>query len=83
MNQPKQTQIEELELHLGALAAQWRCQHKAGNLSGAQQIVEEYYLTYDKLLRLDWDEALFPDSELPDELMPKHYIERWGSLKQH
>lgn len=78
MLQSKNDLIEKLERQLARLANEWRKQHSISDLDAAQATVEEYHSIFMKLWELGWDgEGLLPDSELPDNLMPEYYFERW------
>lgn len=70
--------IDKLELRLAQLANQWRKEHSIGKVQTAKIIVDEYHLIFSNLWALGWNgEGLLPDSELPDEIMPEYYIEKW------
>ncbi|MBE7471980.1 MAG: hypothetical protein DPW09_26765 [Anaerolineae bacterium] len=78
MKRSKDNLIDELELQLAKLANQWRRQHSDNQLDASQLTVKEYHLIFKRLWELGWDgEGLLPDSELPNDLMPKYYLERW------
>ena len=78
MVQPRNDLIEKLELSLAKLANEWRKHHSNNELDAAQLTVEEYHSVFIKLWKLGWDgEGLLPDSELPDNLMPEYFLERW------
>jgi hypothetical protein len=77
MTSSKHDRIVELELGLAKLANEWRQQHSSDQLDAAQATVEEYHRIFRELWRLGWEgEELLPDSELPDTLMPKYYLEK-------
>jgi hypothetical protein len=70
--------IHELELHLAQLANDWRREHSIGKHQMADTIVQKYHSVFSELWALGWNgEGLLPDSELPDEIMPEYYIEKW------
>lgn len=65
--------IEELVNRLSDLAMEWRSkpQHDP-------KIVDQYHSTMDQLWTLGWDgRTLAVDSQLPDRLMPKYFLEHW------
>ncbi|MFT3893894.1 MAG: hypothetical protein QM730_19880 [Anaerolineales bacterium] len=55
---------------ISELAMMWRGQPENHNA-----IKSEYHETYEKLRILGWDDTFDIDCELPDEHMPKEYIE--------
>ena len=70
--------IDKLEVHLSQLATKWRSSHSQNELIDAAKIVEEYHEIMAQLWSLGWNGGdLLPDSELPDELMPKYFLEYW------
>ena len=70
--------IDKLEVHLSHLAMKWRSLHFQKELEDASKIVDQYHTTMDQLWSLGWDGGdLLPDSELPNELMPKYFLEYW------
>jgi dimeric dUTPase (all-alpha-NTP-PPase superfamily) len=74
----EQEKIGKLEVHLSHLATKWRSLGSQEKTEDACKIVEEYATTMDQLWSLGWDGGdLLPDSELPDELMPKYFLEYW------
>ena len=66
---PIDPELNHLESYLGELAARWRG-------TWDQAIVEEYHATLARLYELGWDGRLDIESELPDRLLPKEYLER-------
>ena len=71
--------ILKLELRLGELACHWRRLSSNGQLDAAESMVQDYHAVMKKLWDLGWDgETLLPDSELPDRLMPRYFLDRWG-----
>lgn len=74
--------IDELEHRFGHLAMQWRGLHSRRKYKEAATVVEEYHSIFAQLWALGWDGGdLLPDEELPDELMPKYFIEKWRKKK--
>lgn len=65
----KQTR-KELVFALGDIAAQWR---ETKN----PRYIKEYHDTYHQLRSLGWSGALDVEAELPDEYMPRDYVERF------
>ena len=74
----EEEKIDKLEVRLSRLAMKWRSSHSQKELEDASKIVAEYHTTMNQLWSLGWDGSdLLPDSELPDELMPKYFLEYW------
>jgi hypothetical protein len=74
--------VGKLELSLARLANQWRQQHSNNDLDAAQSSVKEYHRIFEELWQLGWrGEGLLPDSELPDHLMSKNYLEQGKKSK--
>jgi hypothetical protein len=72
--------IENLQIKLGQCAVKYRS--AIPNSSSDKRALTEYYETFDELIRVNGGIiGLDPDSELPDELMPKEYVDFW--LKGH
>jgi hypothetical protein len=59
----------ELLFLLGDIAAQWR-------ESKNPRFIKEYHDTYHQLRGLGWSGMLDIEAELPDEYMPRDYLER-------
>lgn len=64
--------IEQMEIKLSHLAMQWRAQKDQAN---ADSIVRQYQSMLRCMIDLGFDEELYVDSELPDELMPQEYLD--------
>lgn len=78
MSDEDEALIDKLEHNLGVLAMQWRSLYLKEKENEEAIIIEEYHVTFAKLWALGWDGGdLLPDSELPDELMPKYYLDKW------
>ncbi len=76
-NQSTDVEIDSLEHELSLLAYTWRGLDSQESEKAAE-IVREYHMVFAKLWHLGWDgEGLLPDSELPNDLMPSYYLERW------
>jgi hypothetical protein len=74
--------IKELVHRLGHLAMQWRGLYLKERQKEETAVIEEYHSIFAQLWALGWDGGdLLPDSELPDELMPKYFIEKWEKKK--
>ena len=68
--------IENLQIKLGRCAAKYRA--AIPNSHSDKQALAEYYETFDELVRINGGIlGLDPDSELPDRLMPKEYVDFW------
>ncbi len=68
--------IENLQIKLGRCAAKYRA--AIPNSPSDKQALAEYYETFDELVRVNGGIlGLDPDSELPDRLMPKAYVDFW------
>ena len=68
--------IEDLEIQLGDWATKYRTAPK-GSVQDAEA-VREYHRVFAELLRVAGKPiGLDPDSELPDEDMPKVYVDYW------
>jgi hypothetical protein len=65
---------DALERQLAKLAAKWRGTKSA-------KIIEQYHDVMNTLMELGWDDTLDMDAELPEEHMPKQYIERHPLLE--
>jgi hypothetical protein len=63
------SEVEALEMKLSRAASNWRATKDA-------KYVKEYHDIYHDLCSLDWDGAIDVESELPSDLMPKHYFEQ-------
>jgi len=71
-----QLSMAQLEQHLGQLAYQWRSVPLES--PEARAIVHEYHDVLAALWQQGWTgEGLLPDAELPDELMPRYFMEYW------
>ena len=66
---PVDPELNRLESYLGELAARWRG-------SWDQSVVDEYHAIMTRLYELGWDGRLDIESELPDRLLPKEYLQR-------
>ncbi|GAA4276716.1 hypothetical protein [Aquimarina mytili] len=68
--------IEDLEMHLASCAKRYRA-----STSGAiedKQAITDYRKTFEELIRITGKIiGLDPDAELPDNLMPKIYVDYW------
>ena len=71
----RQDIIDDLQIQLGYCAENYRAS------SGAKQekdSLDEYYRVFRELIRITGEIiALDPDSELPDDEMPKEYVDFW------
>ncbi len=68
--------IENLQIKLGQCAVKYRS--AMPNSPSDNRALTEYYETFDELIRINGGIiALDPDSELPDRLMPKEYVDFW------
>ena len=68
--------IEEKEL--SDLAFQWRFYHSQIKYAEASAIVDKYHEAMAKFWKTGWRGDYLPlDAELPDELMPKYFLEYW------
>lgn len=68
--------IEDLQIKLGRCAEKYRA--AIPNSVSDKKALAEYYETYNELVRINGGIiALDPDAELPDDLMPKEYVEYW------
>jgi hypothetical protein len=65
---------KELLFSLADIAAHWRETQSA-------RYIKEYHDTYHQLRALGWTGTLDLEAELPDEYMPKDYVER-SSISQ-
>jgi hypothetical protein len=69
--------IFQLELRLSDLAMEWRSLPE-DKIEESKTIVENYQSIMDQLWVLGWDGRTLPlDSHLPDELMPKYFLDYW------
>ncbi len=74
--------INELVHRLGYLAMQWRGLYLRERPKEETKVIEEYHSIFKQLWALGWDGGdLLPDGELPDELMPKYFVEKWRKNK--
>lgn len=70
------TLIENLQIKLGRCAEKYRA--AIPNSPSDKQALADYYETYNELVRVNGGIiALDPDAELPDDLMPKDYVDYW------
>jgi hypothetical protein len=68
--------IERLQMELSDLAMQYRSSEKYSEAH--HQALYGYYKTFQQVVKLNGGIfALDPDAELPDELMPKEYVDYW------
>lgn len=70
------------EMILSRFAARWRFEKSHDN-KRANQIVKIYHQVVKFLWDKGWRGDMMPDGELPENLMPVHYIDYWrrkGSL---
>jgi hypothetical protein len=78
MNNSNSDLIDKLEIRLSKLSTEWRKVASESGRKEAEPIVNEYHKVMDELWMLGWDGGdLLPDSELPSELMPKYFLEKW------
>ncbi len=69
--------ILQLELRLSDLAMEWRS-FPEDKIEESITRVEKYHSIMDQLWALGWDGRTLPlDSQLPDEIMPKYFLEYW------
>ena len=65
--------IDDLQIELGQLAGNYRA-----SAVGSKKEILDYHETFAELLRINGKVVgLDPDSELPDEDMPKVYVDYW------
>lgn len=77
LNQRQQV-IDRLQSDLGRLAERYRSLPENSILN--DKVIEDYQDLYRELVRVNGKIiALDPDSELPDRLMPKEYVDYWLS----
>jgi hypothetical protein len=77
-NQSAAAKVDLLECELSSLAYTWRSLGSQESREAAG-IVQKYHAVFAELWSLGWDgEGLLPDSELPNDLMPSHCLERWN-----
>jgi hypothetical protein len=69
-----ETKIEALVIQLYRTAGNWR---KTKN----PEYVQQYHAIYDELRALGWDDAIDIEGELPNNLMPQHYLSQVASAK--
>jgi hypothetical protein len=62
---------KELEFQLGHLAAEWAKTQKPA-------LIKRYHDIYHELRSLGWDDVIDIEAELPDELMPQEYLNRFN-----
>lgn len=74
-NEQPVKEVENLLNHLCILAMMWR-----SKIKNHPSIQAEYFDTYRKLRTLGWNDAIDWDCELPEENMPKEYIEMFPHL---
>lgn len=68
--------IEDLQIKLGRYATKYRS--AIPNSPSDKQALADYYETFEELVRINGSIiGLDPDSELPDRLMPKAYVDFW------
>ena len=65
--------IQALEIKLGQLAAKWRGNSNDPVLQA--EIVQQYHAVVQHLYEFGWDDVIDIESELPERLMPKTYLE--------
>lgn len=76
MNNKKELTVEELQIKLSDVAAQYRSSEEDSVLH--HQVLNEYYTIFNTLVELHGGIiGLDPDAELPDRLMPKAYVDFW------
>jgi len=68
--------MRQLEFRLGDLAYEL----DFGTQRPDDDIIKEYHETMQKLYDMGWDAILDLDAELPEELMPKEYVQRHPKL---
>lgn len=72
---------EEREFYL--LAYWWRGYHSQGKINEASKIVDRYHELMKKFWETGWrGDDLLPTEELPDELMPKYFLEYWKEINK-
>lgn len=70
------TEVDILQIKLGKLAVQYRSSLEES--PEHYHALNEYYAVFQELVQLCGEiVALDPDAELPDNLMPKEYVEYW------
>lgn len=67
------------EVALGSLAGRWRYEKSHGQMENAHQISQIYQELFEYLWLQGFRGNMFPDAELPEELMPSYYIDYWRS----
>jgi len=73
--QEHQNLLDQMETMLAHLAMYWR---STPSPEDAAEIVRRYQIILTTLIELGLDHPLDVDSELPDELMPTIYFERFS-----
>lgn len=75
----KQTNLQQLEVQLSDLAAQWR-----GNKGTAKEktILAKYRKTLLDMIHLGFHSSLDADAELPNRLMPQEYLALFDQPKE-
>ncbi|MBU6955952.1 hypothetical protein [Hahella sp. HN01] len=71
---------ERIELSLSYLARCWRSANISGDEEEKKIIQEQYHDLFSFLVKWGWQGYLDPDSQLPEEYMPKEFLEndRYG-----
>lgn len=68
--------VEKLQIRLGRCARKYRASLPDSDQERAA--LHDYYETFNELVRVNGSIiGLDPDSELPDNLMPKDYVDFW------
>jgi hypothetical protein len=75
--------IDQLEFRLGDLAALYRKSRRLKDSSEEMKSILEYSRVIEKLFWIGWNAMLYPDSELPDEHMPRIYLDYWKKAIEH
>jgi hypothetical protein len=65
--------LQKLEISLGHLAAEWRGSFNDPEIQDS--IVRQYHVAVQRLYELGWNEIIDIESELPEELMPREYLD--------
>ena len=63
--------IEQMEIKLSHLAMRWR---ERKDQADAPYIVRQYQAMLRCMIELGFEDELYVDSELPDDLMPLEYL---------
>ena len=63
--------IEQMEIKLSHLAMRWR---ERKSQPDAEELVRQYQAMLRLMIEMGFEDELYVDSELPDELMPPEYV---------